>query len=41
MRRLGIPDVFAKDYGSQEWLMETFGINAPQIADVVRKAVLS
>jgi len=41
MRRLGIPDVFAADYGSQEWLMETFGINAPQIADVVRKAVAS
>lgn len=39
MRRLGIPDVFAKDYGSQEWLMEAFGINAAQIADVVRKAV--
>jgi transketolase len=39
MRRLGIPDVFAKDYGSQEWLMESFGINAAQIADAVRKAL--
>jgi len=39
MRRLGIPDVFAKDYGSQEWLMESFGINAPQIAETVRKAI--
>jgi len=41
MRRLGIPDVFAQDYGSQEWLMESFGINAARIADVVRKAVAS
>jgi transketolase len=39
MRKLGIPDVFAQDYGSQEWLMESFGINAPQIAEMVRKAV--
>jgi transketolase len=39
MRRLGIPDVFAKDYGSQEWLMESFGISAAQIADAVRKAL--
>jgi transketolase len=41
MRRLGIPDVFAQDYGSQEWLMESFGINASRIAEVVRKAVAS
>ena len=41
MRRLGVPDVFAEDYGSQEWLMESFGINAPQIAKVVREAVAS
>jgi|SRR5579862_844050 len=39
MRRLGIPDVFASDYGSQEWLMESFGINAAQIAGTVRKAL--
>jgi transketolase len=41
LRRIGIPDVFAKDYGSQEWLMEGFGIRAPQIADCVRKAIAS
>ena len=41
MRRLGIPDVFAHDYGSQEWLMETFGINSAQIASTVRKAIAS
>jgi transketolase len=39
MRRIGIPDVFAKDYGGQDWLMESFGIRAPQIADCVRKAL--
>jgi transketolase len=36
MRRIGIPDVFAKDYGSQDWLMEMFGMQAPQIAECVR-----
>jgi transketolase len=41
IRRIGIPDVFAKDYGGQEWLMETFGIRAPQIAACVRKALAS
>lgn len=41
MRRLGIPDVFAEDYGSQEWLMELFGISAKHIAEVVRTAVAS
>ena len=39
MRRLGIPDVFAEDYGSQESLMEHFALRAPQIADVVRNAL--
>lgn len=38
LRRVGIPDVFAKDYGSQEWLMKSFGIDGAGIADVVRKA---
>lgn len=41
MRRLGIPDVFAKDYGSQDWLMQTFGIDAAHIAKTVRQAVRS
>lgn len=41
MRRLGIPDVFASDYGNQEWLMETFGLHGANIADVVRKALAS
>lgn len=38
MRRIGIPDVFAQDYGSQEWLMKSFGIDAANIAETVRKA---
>jgi transketolase len=41
MRRIGIPDVFAADYGSQEWLMQTFGIDAANIAKVVRTALLN
>lgn len=40
MRRIGIPDVFAEDYGSQEWLMETFRMRAPQIAETVGKALV-
>ena len=39
IRRIGIPDVFAKDYGSQDWLMQSFGIHAAPIADTVRKAL--
>jgi transketolase len=41
MRRIGIPDRFASDYGNQEWLMEGFGLHAANIASVVRKAVRS
>ena len=40
MRRIGIPDVFADDYGSQEWLMEMFGVHAPNIARIVRSVLL-
>jgi transketolase len=40
MRRIGIPDVFAKDYGSQEWLMETFAMRASDIAEVVGRALI-
>lgn len=40
IQRLGIPDVFCKDYGSQEWLMEGFGLRAPQIAEYVSKALV-
>jgi transketolase len=36
MKRLGIPDVFAKNYGSQDDLMEIYGLQPPQIAQAVR-----
>lgn len=37
--RLGIPDVFPKEYGSQDQHFETFGLTAPAIAARVRAAV--
>jgi len=36
LKRLGIPDAFAKKYGSQDDLMEIYGIQPPQIAQAVR-----
>ena len=36
MKRLGIPDVFARNYGSQDDLMEIYGLQPPQIAQAVR-----
>jgi transketolase len=36
LKRLGIPDVFAKNYGSQDELMELYGLQPPQIAQSVR-----
>jgi transketolase len=36
IRRLGIPDVFAHHYGSQDDLMEIYGLQPPQIAQTVR-----
>lgn len=38
MRRIGLPDVFAKDYGSQDHLMDMYGLSPEAIADTVRKA---
>ncbi|MBM4442379.1 MAG: transketolase [Candidatus Rokubacteria bacterium] len=35
--RLGIPDVFAKEYGSQASLMDRYGINAAGIVAAVRQ----
>ena len=35
-RRLGIPDVFAKHYGSQASLMDGYGLNADGVAGAVR-----
>jgi len=36
LKRLGIPDAFAKKYGSQDDLMEVYGLQPPQIAQSVR-----
>ena len=38
IKRLGIPDVFPVDYGSQDSLMDHFGLQAPGIAATVRAA---
>jgi len=34
--RLGIPDRFMDDYGTQDYLMEKIGIGAPQIAETIK-----
>lgn len=39
LRRIGIPDVFAKKYGGQDGLMADFGISAANIAAVTRGAL--
>lgn len=39
IKRLGIPDVFAVKYGSQDQLMQMYGLQPPQIADAVRDAL--
>ena len=39
LKRLGIPDVFAKKYGSQDDLMEFYGIQPAQIAQAVQHGV--
>ena len=37
IRRLGIPDVFPGEYGSQDSMMESFGLQPPQIAETVHQ----
>ncbi len=39
IRRLGIPDVFAAKYGSQDQLMALYGLQPPQIAELVWEAL--
>lgn len=39
LRRVGIPDVFATDYGSQDSLMEAFSLQPQQIAGTIRDAL--
>ncbi len=36
IKRLGIPDTFAEKYGSQDQLMELYGLQPPAIAQTVR-----
>jgi transketolase len=36
LKRLGIPDAFAKHYGSQDDLMQLYGLQPPEIAAAVR-----
>ena len=35
--RLGIPDVFAEKYGSQDLLMSSFGLDPQSIANTVKR----
>jgi transketolase len=39
IKRLGIPDAFATKYGSQDQLMELYGLQPPQISEAVRAAL--
>jgi transketolase len=39
LRRIGIPDVFATDYGTQDSLMQAFSLQPQQIAATVREAL--
>ncbi len=39
LRRFGLPDVFAKDYGSQDHLMDSFGLAPAVIAAKLREAL--
>lgn len=37
--RLGLPDVFPTEYGSQETMFDTYGLKPPQIAESIRRAL--
>lgn len=39
IKRLGLPDVFPEDYGSQDSLMDQFGLQAPGITQAIRAAL--
>jgi transketolase len=38
LKRIGLPDAFPRGYGSQDSMMETYGLQPPQIAETVRQA---
>ena len=37
IHRIALPDVFPEDYGSQDSLMQRYGLQAPEIADAIRQ----
>lgn len=37
IHRIALPDVFPEGYGSQDSLMQHYGLQAPEIADAIRK----
>lgn len=39
VKRLGIPDVFASHYGSQDDLLNTYGLQPAQIAETIRQSI--
>jgi transketolase len=39
IKRMGIPDKFPHNYGSQDDLLDIFGLQPPQIVDTVQRAV--
>jgi transketolase len=39
IRRLGIPDTFAKSYGSQDDLLDIYGLLPAQIASTITEAL--
>jgi len=41
VKRMGIPDEFPNEYGSQDSMMETLGLQPPAIAETVRQFVRS
>jgi transketolase C-terminal domain/subunit len=40
-KRLGVPSSFPARTGSQEYMLEQFGLTAPQIAEAVHRLVAS
>lgn len=40
IRRLGIPDSFAEDYGTQDSLLESFSLQPPEIAKTVKSYLI-
>ena len=41
IKRLGLPDLFTEEYGSQDSLLETYGLQADQIAEIVETTYIT